>query len=522
MTSRKPTDDKAPENTPGEILFKSFMKAPSTGQLHIFSPRAFSAPLALIVLINTTLRSEAENQDDFYTKLDSLNREILLKDVELERLNIEFRKANNVQGRWRGLRYFLSQETNNVSTAVGLWTALSLREKPIHNKYLLGTNLNGKLKIRRNTPFRIGLEDSTTLQLVGQAVGAYGSAVELGINHFHDYQAKKKGLDPASATCHVRKIAAETQELLARRKALITAYSGQIPETHIQLAEEQGEVLQDLYHLALDEYVKFNISARRFRAFQDSIYMLDICKNSIAVSGNIIGLYAAAKRRPSASGPSALGTLISGAFAISNPVTARLIGEWKGSRCRRELKDLASGSEDCDLDKLKADSERLSSSLKSVRQSGGPDNFFSSIEELQASNELSTLSHRKEYELARRELRAGTIAATQNIAMGGIAGGTKVATGIGATIAGFTLYNQPVKANYLLFGCTIPYAVGSTMAAADNIRIQLQSEISRRKLAKKQMLPRQILAEHLQKLDEIERRLARKFEPEENHLLKAP
>ncbi|MBK7841309.1 MAG: hypothetical protein IPJ49_27225 [Candidatus Obscuribacter sp.] len=44
--------------------------------------------------------------------IEDCNRQILLKEIELERYSINFRKKNNVQGRYRGWRYFISQEAN--------------------------------------------------------------------------------------------------------------------------------------------------------------------------------------------------------------------------------------------------------------------------------------------------------------------------------------------------------------------------------------------------------------------------
>src|SRR5690349_1495133 len=51
---------------------------------------------------------EIAGDPDFEAKVHDLNSKILSKEITFAKFNVRFRQEANVQGRWRGLRYFLS------------------------------------------------------------------------------------------------------------------------------------------------------------------------------------------------------------------------------------------------------------------------------------------------------------------------------------------------------------------------------------------------------------------------------
>lgn len=449
-----------------------------------------------------------QDSASFYDKLDQLNHQILQKDIEGERFNINFRRAVNVQGRWRGPRYFLSQETNAAGTAAGLWLAVHARYQAINHKYLFALDKKGKLLEKRNTPNRILLEHAIIPQLVGQCVGGYGSAFEYGINLYHDHQARKKGLDFDSAVQHVSSLKTEVESLFKERQALIDQYRDKIPASHVQMAEAQGQVLKDLCYLALSEYLTFHYNSRRYRTFQDSIYLMDVTRNAFGAAGNIVALYGTAHRRPSCNLPAGLGTLISGAIVVVAPASARLIGKLVADHEANSLSYLRKTAERSDVQALEKDHLKLKQLVETVHADDPLSHrFLTQLEQLEVLNELNIEEHRNTFHLSNRELRAQTRAAQENIVTGAIVGGTKTALGIGASTAGLLYYNHPETSNALIAGTTIVYAVGATIGAAENVRIQLSGELQRRKLARQHLLPGQILSEHMNKLDQIQREL---------------
>lgn len=445
---------------------------------------------------------------DYYERLDQLNRAILLKDLELERFNIRFRKENNVQGRWRGPRYFLSSEGNAAATMAGLWVVVAVRTRAIRHPFVLALDPKGKIIQRRRGPLPEGLENGILPQFVGQCLGTAGGAIELGINYFHDYQSRAHGFEPGKAIKHVEAIKKELQALFAERNAVIAANKGKIPELHFQMSVTQGDVLKDLCDLAINEYSRFHVGVRRFRGFQDSLYMMDIAKNMSGAAGNIVAMYATHKRRTTANLTAGLLTLGSGALVFGSPIMARFIGKYIGDKTAHKLHFLLEGSEDADLAKLETDRAKLAGLLKQFNGAdSNSDSFFTRVELMDSLNALSSKSTQKKLDLANRELRSATRAATENVTVGALAGGTKIALGTCVMIAGSHFWKRGIESNVIIDDGALAYGCGTSLAVVDNVRIQLKSEISRRRLAKQHLLPGQIFGDHLKVLDSIEAQL---------------
>ncbi|MBX9725363.1 MAG: hypothetical protein K2X81_28435, partial [Candidatus Obscuribacterales bacterium] len=173
-----------------------------------------------------------------------------------------------------------------------------------------------------------------------------------------------------------------------------------------------------------------------------------------------------------------------------------------------KLKQLREGTEDIDLAKLEADRAKLAELIKKTQSNSQPDVLFTQTIQLDALNKLDMEDHKKKLELALREVRAGTRAATENISVGALVGGSKMVLGITVMISGFRYYNRAVQSNNIIAAGLMTYGVGSSLAVGENIRIQAMNEINRRKLSRNNQLPSQIFAEHLKELDAIESRLA--------------
>ncbi len=452
--------------------------------------------------------ANSSTQEQFYSQLQNLNRRILLKDIELERFNVRFRSASSVQGRWRGPRYFLSQETNAAATMAGLWGALAVREEPIQHPLILNIDKKGKLTETQRAPSRIGIEETILPQLVGQGAGALGSAIELGINYFHDSQAKRKGLDRPTASKHVEGIKKEMAALFAERNALLASNASIITPAQQQLTVLEGNVLKDLCDLALNEYARFHISTHRNRTLQDSLYIIDVARNVVGIAGNVVALNGTQVRRRSYNGTAGILTFSSGFLALANPIASRLAGKIVSMHDERQLQKLQEGTEECDLAKLETDRAKLAELIKSSQSDSQPDALFTQTIQLDALNQLDMQDHKKKLELALREVRAGTRAATENITVGALVGGSKMVLGITVMISGFRYYNRAIQSNNIIAAGLMTYGIGSSLAVGENIRIQAMNEINRRKLSRNNQLPSQIFAEHLKELDAIESRLA--------------
>lgn len=386
--------------------------------------------------------------------------------------------------RWRGPRYFLSQAGNNAATMAGLFDAVAIRED--------------------ERPSRIALENSFIPQMVGQLVAAGGSGTELLVNKYHDRQAKLLGLDSKSALKKAKRFKEEFDTLLEERSRLIEKASSFLNTQDLALLTAEELVLRDLTRLSLHEFVKFYVGSRRFRWFQDSLYVLDITKNVVGATGNIVAIEGLKRGRPIYPGHGGVLVLTSGALIAINPIFSRGVGKVAGIISRRQCRGLVLGDVDANEIELDRHLDAFASALGTAAN------------ETELSAELKVILEvhqeqcdllKKKNELAVRELRQGTRAATENVLAGLVVGSTKMTLGILSMVAGYHHTHRSRHANELLEDGSLVYGIGNAIGLADNIRIQLRNEYERYKLKRDRMLPAQVFEDHRHSLDRIEKTL---------------
>src|SRR5208283_2550299 len=126
--------------------------------------------------------------------------------IAMERYNLNYRLNVAIQGRRKGWRYFLSQETNPVLCSAG---------------FIVGTAERCGHFQRASKLARIYLENGNYLTFTGQIIGASGSAAEFGINSFHEMEARKHGYSPSAARKTVLKSVRDIDALLSERHKLV-------------------------------------------------------------------------------------------------------------------------------------------------------------------------------------------------------------------------------------------------------------------------------------------------------------
>jgi len=425
--------------------------------------------------------------------IEDCNRQILLKEIELERYSINFRKKNNVQGRYRGWSYFVSQEANASLASAGLLRQMRERQNVIDTNHRLNNGL------RR--PNRQVLESGLVCQLVGQSIGGAGSAIELGINMVHEHQARKQGYAPSAGIAKVMALKQEIEQLFEQRRKLVSRSDMDPEDLAIALKEEV--VLRDITDMGLHEYCDFHAGARRYATFQNALYIFDIAKNATGVSGNIVGLNGLHKPNPRLSGAGSVLTFVSGLLTFVSPLASRGSGLVAERLQRRKLKPIIAGHPRVPIDKLSEDRSRLKLAIAS-RLAQDPAACKTQTLAMLAYCDQQTELRQAQLELSTREVQSGTRSATQNVLVGAIVGGTKMSFGTTGIIGGFRYPTQPLKANAVAQAGTISYAAGSFVSVADNVRLRVLDEYNRRKLSRKRQLPSQVLGDRLEALSQLE------------------
>lgn len=446
---------------------------------------------------------DVPSDPDFEAKVHDLNGKILSKEIEFAKFNIRFRQNANVQGRWRGLRYFLSQETNALMTASGLLGQVIARERSLANTTRSVNQQTGQVVARPRPLNRRAIQRALTSQMIGQQIGSIGALTELGINYHHARQAKKNGYDRATALKKAAAMRQDLKSLLKEREQLVESVL--MMPTQREVLRLEGEVLKDICNLTFDEYRRFHINIARFRATQNSLYMGDFLKSSVGWPGNLLGILGQANRNPNLAGPNGICVMTSGALVALNPIVSRGLGKLMEIQTRKKLNREFGNTEKQDLDDFENDTKLLRDALIRHRQYGNAPML--ACEDRMELYETEDLCRQKAFELALRELKAGQRTATQNVASAQIVGQTKMANGIALMLAGFK-FPRNQRANFpLTVNGQLTYMCGAYFGAADNIRIQVQAEIARRRLKRQRLLPGQVFADRLKALEALETRV---------------
>lgn len=420
------------------------------------------------------------------SQIEETTRKILLKEVELERYNLNYRLNVAKQGRYKGWRYFGTQETNALLSMSGYITSTVER----------GKNFTTFHKLKRHI-----LENGNVLTFIGQIIGASGSAGEFGINAWHDRQESTAGYSPAQGRLKVLGLRHEIDSLLLERASLIgKVASSKANSNYIALANAEENVLRDIEGICLDEFVNFHSRARRLFAFQQSLYLLDIARNTTGALASRFAWDGLRYQNRHFNTTAGIFGEISGGLTILTPLISRGIGKAVGEYHKHYARAVTSGTKSANADALEKDLDQLK--------------LLASDQYLEHAD-LPLLrcalygEHargvRKQLALSSREIRAGYLEAAENVAAGGLIGSTRVAGATLFLVAGIVYRRSTRHTNIYLGSASICGTVGTAFATLDNIRLQLKSEHDRHKLAKEGLLPEQIIRERLNKLQEIEK-----------------
>jgi hypothetical protein len=422
-------------------------------------------------------------------QIEELTRKTLLKCVELERYNLQYRKTVAKQGRWKGWRYFLTQFGGNSIALSGSIVGTVER----------GKNFTTFKKLKRKT-----LEDGNVIAMIGAIVGAAGSTNEFMINLAHDIDARMKGYAPSTARAKVIGLKSDINNLIAERDSQIArlAASGANPK-YAALARAEGDVLADVRDISLKEFVDFHCQARRLLTFQQALYVGDVARCVTSACASRFGWRALRYGNRHNNTTSGIFSVVSGSLTVLNPIVARGIGAGVGRYQRHYVKDVTAGIQP-------GRTEALTKDLGNVKTFAA-DNLMPNADlpilraALYAEHEQGI---QKQLALRQREVRAGNLAAAENVCAGAFIGGNRIASGVLFLVAGIDFRRSSRHTNILLGTSNILNCVGTGFGAIDNVRIQVKREITTHKLAKKGQTAGHVINARLENLNKIEKSLS--------------
>lgn len=425
--------------------------------------------------------------------VENLTRAILRDEVALQRFNLQFRSNAAKQGRWKGWRYFFSQQGNLAATDAGVITTVAER---------FGGHIHGAKAIK-SASRNINANGGIIPGAVGQATGGAGSLLEFGINQWHSKQARDKGFGFKDARDKAIKMVAEIDRKMAEREALIK----QQPAADKELADMQeleGKVLADFRDMAIAEFERYHVGARKTLAQQNSFYLMDAGLNKTeGVIAGLIAIQDILDGRPGLDISVGIFQGTSGLFIILNPILSRLYGKHIEHVAKRDLERHGLPTIYENSDKLATDWGRMQSFCKNHQLAERADcaTLTCRLAAFDSNHKFVT----DELQRNAKAIRRGNRTAIQNMGMATIIGGTKLAFGILAIDSGANYLHDNIRRYTLFSAANLQYMPALSLGVMDNFRIQIGNEVRRSKQQKAGTLPGQLIKQRLQELDKVEK-----------------
>lgn len=453
---------------------------------------AVSDPMPPLRLSGSASVTPAESE----RHIESLTKQILLKIIELEKYSVRYTQEVAKQGRWKGWRYTFWGEANAGLGLAGGIISTAYRGARIHHAERV------KPAIQQNANF---------IPMIGNIMGGGAAAIEFGINGYHDIQARRHGYGPRAAVAKVKGIRDEIDNLLAQRSAM-TNTERQDPALagHVQINEAEARVLADLRDQALQEFERYHVNARRTIAFQQTQYFFDLAKNTTNAIGYEFAYLSLHRHHRIWNGRAGALWDVTGPLFMFGPILSRGVGKGVGELTRRSLRPAMKDAGHNNIQNLENDLRSLNALVAQNKYEADP--VLKAVERTGAYDDQNQTFSKN----LTASIKAGNNArliATENIGAGIFVGGSKLASGILFTIAGFNRhYNTTGEranrvTNDLLFTASVVSLPATMFTILDTMRIQVKGEINRHKAAKAGTLPGQLAAKRLAQLDELEKKL---------------
>ncbi|MBX9688043.1 MAG: hypothetical protein K2X27_15155, partial [Candidatus Obscuribacterales bacterium] len=280
--------------------------------------------------------------------IEDLTKQIMLKEIALEKFNLRYKMNVAKQGRWKGWRYSAASEANSILGLTG----------GIISTYNRGIHVHRSSQVKTYVQ-----EDANIIPMIGSIIGASAAAMEFCINEYHEYKAWKKGFSATAAKKHVNGLKADINRLMAERDALVRLEkSAPLLAPQAEVHELEGRVLRDLRDQGLLEFQRFHLGAKRLLAFQQMQYFFDFGTNVSNAIGCDFAYLSLHRHRRVWNYRAGVFFAISGGLQMGGPIFSRLwaksVSEYHKRGLKETMKD-AEAREVAMLQKDEADLENL-------------------------------------------------------------------------------------------------------------------------------------------------------------------
>lgn len=442
---------------------------------------------------------------------NSLSNQVLQKELELLKLNTYLRIHTTDRSRLKPWRVFLYNLCGSGVSNAGIITVAAERWRTWQNP----------ASAKRST-----LKAGPILLLIGHSIVFGGLLIESTLDIAKDRKQHKLGYSPKLCLERAKSLSTDIQKLLKEREIII-ADSRDSSTEQIAALTNEGKVLNDLYDLALKEYIQVHTRANRRKASRDISYLNGMmAAGTGGYIGSLMGLLAVSNRNPHFAGPAGLGFTLSGFHIVIAPVVGRIASNMAGKKTGKQLKSEFANQIKTTPDKLSNDITELKAVQNQAQDSSMSNRvaiYETAQEILKAHANMSANEKRK----ADKEFKERLISNT-------IVGGTKMGWGIQLMNAGFGFAPRPgvptIRTPVKIGGATVraalpkpkgaanvfsrrvaqgatTYIPGTAVWIADTLQARLRGELDIYNMGSQLNLPHQKLDKRLKTLESLESQL---------------
>lgn len=429
-------------------------------------------------------------------QLESINKEVLEKELQLFKLNTTFRIETTERNRRKPWRVFFYNLMGSSVATAGITTIAAERWR----------TWRSPAKAKRGV-----LKAGPILLLTSHSIMTGGILIEAFLDAVNDHKQKKKGFDPKTMQKRATELRDAIDQKLTERNQVVNSL-GSVAAAELAQVNNEGLVLQDLRNLAMAEYVQFHVRAKKRTLSRNVAYLNGFFSATTGgYLGSLMGLLAVTNRNPRYAGPAGIGFTLSGMSIVAGPILGRMAGNAAGalakSQLKRQLGPVAPAHLAEHITTLKACSAggepRLSTRIAIYEETDG----------LLARQAKMNAAEKKK---ADKEYRERLIA-------NAMIGGTKMAWGIQLMNAGFNFHQVPkpqarpsyihkaqtpaqVFAHRVAQGST-SYIPGTSLWILDTLQARARGEMDVYTMGQQSALPHQKLKDRLDRLEAMETKL---------------
>lgn len=368
-----------------------------------------------------------------FNQIDMLSKQVILKEIELLKLNTRYRIESTRIGKWKPWRQFVYSLAANTLIEVGISHIAYARWK-----YWRRPTLATKAFLRKGPE----------CLLIGHAIIVGGVLIETGFDMLAQYQQNKKGFDRKTCRNKALALKGEIEKLIQERDVSVQATPMSSGQTEVLKVE--GKVLNDVKECAVGEFSRLAVRERKIKTARDVANVMTFTQ---AATGGFVGslgnLLAVVNRKPRLAVPAGVGFTTSGAFIVLTPPVAKILSIVAANR-EKKAEAAFFGVNPKSMSDLDADRSALGNALANA--GGGLESARTRLDIYTKQKEImdkQLLAAKAEAQLNRREF-------IEKCVSNGIAGGTKISWGINLIVAGSDFSNTARKA-----APTLPVRLGN-------------------------------------------------------------